>query len=296
MSTDQANLVSLAWRRFLRFSVRGLIVLVLVIGAGLGWITRQAHIQRHAVLAITKAQGHAYYDIDPGVEAFPRNRLSAWRRLISEYIGIDFVFHVTSVDLFVTPHNNDAEFQQAITHLEELAKLQQLNLSGKSVTDGDLARVASLKHLEVLMLQNSGISDAGLTHVRDLTNLREIYITNAPIGDEGLNHFRTLPNLRYLTYRVTRLTDAGMERLKELGGLEVLHLGNAQVSDAGVRHLIELSNLRSLSLHGFGVTDAGLAHLKGLTKLSKLDIRGTRVTDAGVRELKQALPSLKITR
>ena len=44
--------VSHPWRRFLRFSVRGLIVVVLVIGAGLGWIVRQAHIQRDAVAAI----------------------------------------------------------------------------------------------------------------------------------------------------------------------------------------------------------------------------------------------------
>jgi len=291
-----AGPVSRRSRRYLRFSVRGLIVVVLVIGAGLGWIVRQAHVQRDAVHVITKAHGRAHYDIDPSNGAFPGNRLSAWRRLIAQYIGIDYVFHVTYVDLDVTPQNNDAQRQQALTRLEDLTQLEQLNLSGKSVTDGDLARVASLKHLEVLMLQNSGISDAGLTHVRALTSLREIYITNAAIGDDGLNHFRGLTNLRHLTYRVTRLTDVGMERLKELGSLETLHLGPAHVSDAGVRHLMGLSNLRSLSLYGVGLTDAGLAHLKRLTNLSKLDIRATRVTDDGVKELQQALPNLKILR
>lgn len=33
------------WRRYLRFSMRGLIVLVLVMGAGLGWFVRSARIQ-----------------------------------------------------------------------------------------------------------------------------------------------------------------------------------------------------------------------------------------------------------
>jgi hypothetical protein len=60
--TDQAKPISRSWRRFLRFSVRGLIVLVLVVGAGLGWIVREAHIQRDAVAAITTIGGEVNYD------------------------------------------------------------------------------------------------------------------------------------------------------------------------------------------------------------------------------------------
>ena len=55
--TDQAKPVSRPWRRFLRFSVRGMIVLVLVIGGWLGWIVRSARIQREAVAAIEKSAG-----------------------------------------------------------------------------------------------------------------------------------------------------------------------------------------------------------------------------------------------
>ena len=51
-----------SFRKFLRFGVRGLIVLVLVVGAGLGWIVRQAHIQRDAVAAIKEAGGSVRYD------------------------------------------------------------------------------------------------------------------------------------------------------------------------------------------------------------------------------------------
>ena len=59
---DQANAVSRSWRRYLRFSVRGLIVLVLVIGAGMGWIVRSARIQREAVAAIVNDRGGVLYD------------------------------------------------------------------------------------------------------------------------------------------------------------------------------------------------------------------------------------------
>ena len=38
--------------RYIRFSIRGLIILVLVIGCGFGWIVHMAPIQRDAVAAI----------------------------------------------------------------------------------------------------------------------------------------------------------------------------------------------------------------------------------------------------
>ena len=42
-------------RKYLRFSVRGLIVIVLVVGGCLGWIVRSARIQHEAVAAIEVA-------------------------------------------------------------------------------------------------------------------------------------------------------------------------------------------------------------------------------------------------
>ncbi len=50
------------WRRWLRTSVRGLCVLVLAIGAGLGWVVHQAHDQRDAVAAIKGVGGSVFYD------------------------------------------------------------------------------------------------------------------------------------------------------------------------------------------------------------------------------------------
>jgi hypothetical protein len=56
--------ISHPWRRFLRFSVRGLIVLLLVIGAGLGWLVRAARIQHNVVAAVQAAGGGVSYDWD----------------------------------------------------------------------------------------------------------------------------------------------------------------------------------------------------------------------------------------
>jgi hypothetical protein len=63
----QATTVSRPWRRFLRVSVRGLIVLVLVVGTWPGWIVRSARIQPEAVLAIRSADGEVSYDWEKGL-------------------------------------------------------------------------------------------------------------------------------------------------------------------------------------------------------------------------------------
>jgi Leucine-rich repeat (LRR) protein len=293
-----AEFASGSLRRFRRISVRGLIVLVLMIGAGLGWIVRRAHFQRDAVRAVLKAGGQVDYDLNydryPADGVFPWKKLASWKMLIADRIGFDFVYHVAYVQLtgFQTP--NETDRQRALAHLPDFGRLGTLNLAGGSVTDSDLAGLESLNHLEHLMLQNTAITDAGLAHLRALTSLQEIFIRNAPIGDQGLAHLQALPSLRHLTLSHTGITDAGMERLKALRGLLTLDLADTKISDAGLRQLAELSDLRRLRLSGTKVTDAGLVHLKGLRNLAKLDLERTAVTPDGVNELENALPGVVI--
>jgi hypothetical protein len=59
--TDQPQPDSRWWRRYLRFSVRALIVLVLVVGGGLGWTVRSARDQFAAVKAIEAAGCNVSY-------------------------------------------------------------------------------------------------------------------------------------------------------------------------------------------------------------------------------------------
>ncbi len=48
-------------RRRLRISVRGLMVLVLVLGGGFGWFCHRARIQRDAVAAVRHVGGSVIY-------------------------------------------------------------------------------------------------------------------------------------------------------------------------------------------------------------------------------------------
>lgn len=50
------------WSWYPRFSLRLLIIAVMAIGIGLGWLVRSARIQREAVTAIQKADGFILYN------------------------------------------------------------------------------------------------------------------------------------------------------------------------------------------------------------------------------------------
>ena len=126
--------VSRPWRRYLRFSVRGLVVLVLVIGAGLGWLVSSAHIQRDAVAAIVNADVTIVRydwewsngdDIQGGSPWAPR-----W---LVDLIGIDYFGHVTDVECL-----GSFPVDTVIAQVGRLTRLQRLVLFQSSITSPHL--------------------------------------------------------------------------------------------------------------------------------------------------------------
>jgi hypothetical protein len=212
--------ISHPWRRFLRFSVRGLVVFVVVIGAGLGWTVRQAHIQRDAVAAIERDAGRVDYSWEQsdGV-TLPEGK--PWARpWLVDLIGVDYFVHVTTV---------------------------QFPMSSKP-TDSTIARVGSLTRLRSLFDYSSSVSDAGLAHLTGLTDLEELELFGTPVTDAGLMHLTGLTKLHSLILTDTHVTDAGLIHLKSMKGLSALSLRGTQVTDAGLVHLRRLTDLSYLDL------------------------------------------------
>jgi hypothetical protein len=88
-------------RRYLRLSVRALIVLVLVIGGGLGWFVHSVRIQRDAVAAIRKAGGLVWYDWQANAagKTLPTGRPWAPNWLV-DALGVDYFGYVVIVRFY----------------------------------------------------------------------------------------------------------------------------------------------------------------------------------------------------
>jgi hypothetical protein len=256
--------VSRPRQRYLRVSVRGLIVLVLVIGAGLGWIVHQAHVQRDAVAAIERAGGSVSYNwrwTDGKLVQGATRRPPNW---LADFIGVDYVYHVTRV-MFSSPPATSAE---------------------------TIVQIGRLTQLELLFLHDSILSDADLAHLGRLKCLTDLNLSNDRIPDTALARLKGLRRLRTLGLHGSYINDAGLAHLNGHVSLESLVLSNTEITDAGLVQLRRLRNLTDLDLSGTHITDAGLVHLKGLVKLRSLDVSGTQVTNSGLAHLK-GLPNLR---
>ena len=227
-----------SWRRFLRFGVRGLIVLVLVIGAGLGWTVRPAHVQRYAVAAIRKAGGSVSYNSEFSIEKYlPAGQTGALSSLVN-LVGIDYFGHVTEACAY---NMSAATSDEVMSQVGRLAQVQSLGLSDSAVSDAGLVQLKGMTNLSVLLFDHTQISDAGLVQLKGLTHLRYLYLQGTRVTDAGLVHLKGLTNLYYLGLDGTLVIDAGLAHLKDLTNLRRLVLvgllGDTPVTDAGAREL-----------------------------------------------------------
>jgi hypothetical protein len=198
------------WRRYLRFSLRSLLILILVTAVWLSWMVRSAHIQRDAVAAVQLAGGDVYYDtvLKNGQWVRTRRRLaSTW---LIDHVGIDFISDVTLVNLI----REEPDVESVLNHVARLERLEDLMIQSRYTTDTDLVCIKELRDLRRLTLVRGHVTGAGLVYVKGLARLEGLYLYDTPVTDAGLFYLKDLPNLRELYLFGTRVTDAGVRDLQ----------------------------------------------------------------------------------
>ena len=200
-------------RRFLRFSIRGLIVVVLVFGVTLGWFVRSVRIQREAVAAIVRDGGSVVYDwewSDSGRKPSAKPPAPQW---LVDSVGVDCFGRVVAADL--------AQYQ--------------------TVSEGLIEQIGRLEHLKSLTVYAAFLTDAQLARLKGLTGITDLWLDGTQVTDSGLAHLKGLTKLNVFRSRTPQVSDAGLEHLKGLKSLSALYLSNTQVTDRGLEDLSGLS-------------------------------------------------------
>lgn len=106
--------------------------------------------------------------------------------------------------------------------LKPCALIVELDLSGVTLTDADLANVAGLKNLRRLNLARTAVTDAGLAHLKGLAQIESLNLFQTKITDAGLAQLSGLKNLKRLYVFESKVTEAAAKNFeKTIAGLKV---------------------------------------------------------------------------
>ena len=193
---------SLIFRWRFQFSIRSLLVMVVVVAIPCTWLAEelraakaQAERQREAIATVKRLSGQISW-------THPEIPGEGW---LYNLLGDDFFGSVDTVYLCET-----------------------------IVTDADLEHLKGLTRLRTLILFRAQITDSALEHLKGLKQLYTLNLRGTNVTDVGLEHFKgSALRVSELDLSDTKVTDAGLENLKG-SRLKVLELHGTQVTGEGV--------------------------------------------------------------
>jgi hypothetical protein len=186
-------------RRWFRFSLRTLLIVVTILSVPLGWVgwkRKQVRQERVTITWVEKMGGDAYFS--------PLNygKRSWWEESTDKWFG-ERVWSVCLDNTQVSDLSPLAELKNLellelentqvsdLSPLAELKNLELLELDNTQVSD--LSPLAELKNLELLWLHNTQVSD--VSPLAELKSLKKLYLDNTQVSDEQVQELRqALPN------------------------------------------------------------------------------------------------------
>lgn len=190
----------------LRFSLRALLLLFLLICCGTGWFASKTRFylqQQSAVLTVRELGGHATYESEASRD--PPMPPALLTRIIGDAVMSD----VVKVSLHA-PRAVDGD----IDDLSCLKKTRDLRLNARGLTDDGICWIPKLNDLRRLDLWCPNVTDQAMPYLADLTELRQLDLYSTQISDDGLEHLRGLKNLTDLNVRDTNVTIQGAASLQ----------------------------------------------------------------------------------
>lgn len=245
-------------RRWLRFSLRGLLIAVTLLCVWLGWHVDRSNRQKDAAAAIRMAGGETYQYGRISHRFGIGGGLSGTRRaMIQRWFNRHFFYEVKAVSLW-----DARDLSAAVAELHKLPDLEALWVGGKPIGDPDLERIASQTGMWQLSLAGTDIDDGDLAALRSLVQLEALKLSDTHVSDLAFVHLAELPRLRYLVLDGTAVTDGGLAGLSQLRSLTTVKLNETEIGDAGIEHLRKLRHLMRIELWDTHVSEAGLQKLR----------------------------------
>jgi hypothetical protein len=186
-----------AGRRWLRFSLRGLVVLTILIAIPLAWKVNQVSSERRSEAQLRQAGAVIERSTPWG---------PAW---LAALVGQDYLSHVESVQMAPTT--------------ADMFPIDEFEPSSlPATTDEHLAAIASLPHVRAVTLRGGQITSEGLRQLAGLPRLTQFELDEGELDEQGWKAIAEMRGLVVLEV-VTR-NSRGWKAVLELEKLKLLHV------------------------------------------------------------------------
>jgi len=154
----------------------------------------------------------------------------------------------------------------------EMAQLELLDISNRTIRLGGFDRLVTLKHLKDLYVNNCSLTDTLLDKIDRLSSLERLSVSFNKVSDQTLTKIGRLRNLKALWLGDTLVTDRGIKQLADLHDLEELSIAGTRVTGRGIEQLVELQHLRVLHLSGIDINDRIVDSLLKMPRLEAVTV------------------------
>ena len=254
-------------RRWLQFSLRTLLVLVLLVSVLCGWLrhkVNQSEQERRAVEAILAMGGEVEYEHEQGRKGKPTDPPGpAWLRAI---LGDYFFADVQTV------RYPSGVGDASLVHLDRLRHVGYLDLRGTSVTDEGLAQVIEHDELQGLNLGATSVTDAGIAQLARLRNLQYLEIAHTAITDRAVQAMIQFKQLVWVDLSGTAVSADGYRKVEASLPPDSLIMPWARAPSENERRIVVALERRGVDVLASKIDDQ--AEFQYAVVLSSLDWKG----------------------